>query len=182
MKKIIFILLFLFIAKVAFAQVYKWVDERGVTHFTEDITQIPEKFRPQMERVKSLEEGGVTIKENESSPQKDVKGTRPPKDDYRDSLGRGEEYWKGRVEEWNKKLNDAQEKLGGLRIKYNELTDKFNDSKSSVVRLNIRKERDQIQQEMETYKNQIEEAKQMLEKKIPEEAELFKAKPEWIRR
>jgi chromosome segregation ATPase len=164
MKKIIFILLFLFITKLAFAEVYKWVDERGITHFTDDITQIPEKFRPRMERLKSLEEGVVTIKENESSPQKEVKGTRPPEEDYRDSVGRGEEYWRGRVEEWSKKLSEAQERVGGLRARYNELTEKYNDSKSSVVRLNIRKERDQVMKEMEENKNQIEEAKQMLEK------------------
>jgi hypothetical protein len=34
---------------------------------------------------------------------------------------------------------------------------------------------------MDQYRNQIEEAKMNLEKKIPEEAELYKAKPEWIK-
>jgi len=46
----------------------------------------------------------------------------------------------------------------------------------------IRRERDQIKIEMDQYKIQIEEAKEMLEKKIPEEAELNKAKPEWIKK
>jgi hypothetical protein len=34
---------------------------------------------------------------------------------------------------------------------------------------------------MDQYKIQIEEAKEMLEKKIPEEAEFNKAKPEWVK-
>jgi hypothetical protein len=34
---------------------------------------------------------------------------------------------------------------------------------------------------MDQYKNQLEEAKTMLEKKIPEEAEIYKAKQEWIK-
>jgi hypothetical protein len=34
---------------------------------------------------------------------------------------------------------------------------------------------------MDQHKTQIEEAKNMLDKKIPEEAELYKAKPEWLK-
>jgi hypothetical protein len=61
------------------------------------------------------------------------------------------------------------------------LTEKLNDSKSSLERANFRKERDQVKTEMDQYKIQIEEAKNMLEKKIPEEAEFDKAKPEWVK-
>jgi len=181
MKKIIFVILFLCITELAFGEVYKWVDEKGVVHFTDDIMQIPEKYRPQIKILEYPEEAIETRIENESPSQKTVEETQPKEEDYRDSVGRGEEYWKGRVKEWNEKLREAQEKVGELRVRYNELTEKFNSSKSSVERANIRKERDQIQKEIEISKNQIEEAKQMLEKKIPEEAEIFKAKQEWIK-
>jgi len=181
MKKIIFILLFLCITKLAFGEVYRWVDEKGVAHFTDDITQIPEKYRPQIKTIEYPEEAVGTKIENESPSQKTTEETQPGGEDYRDSAGRGEEYWKDRVREWSKKLSEAQKKVEELRVRYNELTEKFNSSKSSVERVNIRKERDQIQKETELFKNQIEEAKQMLEKKIPEEAEVFKAKQEWIK-
>jgi hypothetical protein len=61
------------------------------------------------------------------------------------------------------------------------LTEKFNDSRSSSERVGIRKEREQVKNEMDQYKVQIEEVKDMLEKKIPEEAELYRAKPEWLK-
>ena len=168
MKRIFFVLLVLFVAKLSFGEVYKWVDDKGGVHFTDDLIQIPEKFRPQIERLGPSEEREQTLpkKKDESS---------------RDRLGKGEDYWKGRVEEWNKKLKDAQEKVNNLRVKYNEMTEKFNESKSSVERMNLRKERDQIKNEMDKYKTQIEEAKDMLEKKIPGEAAIFGAKPEWIK-
>jgi len=174
MKRIFIILLFLFSTELSFAEVYKWVDEKGVFHFTDDILQIPEKYRPQIERLGPSEEKVDKKIEGKSSTKK-KEGT------YRDRIGRGEEFWKGRVEEWSKKLKDAQEGVNNLRAKYNEVTEKFNDSKSSAERINLRKERDQIKNEIEKYKTQIEEAKVMLEKKIPEEAEIFKAKPEWIK-
>lgn len=174
MKKIFFILLFLFLTQLSFAEVYKWVDEKGGVHFTDDILQIPEKYRPQIERLGPSEEKVDTKIEGKSSTNKN-EGT------YRDRIGRDEGYWKGQVEEWNKRMKDAQERVNSLRTKYNELTEKFNESKSSAERINLRKERDQIKNEMDRYKTQIEEAKHMLEKKIPEEAEIFKAKPEWIK-
>ncbi len=185
MKKKLFILLFfvlfLFSTEFSYAEVYKWVDEKGVIHFTDDFIQIPEKYRPKVETLGTSGERVETKIESESFSNKKIEKTQPREDTYRDRVGRGEEYWRGRVEEWNKKLKESQEKVNDLRVKYNELTERFNASKSSAERISLRKERDQIKNEMDRYKTQIEGAKVMLEKKIPEEAEVFKAKPEWIK-
>jgi len=175
MKRILVTILFIFfISEISFAEVYKWVDEKGVVYFTDDITQIPEKYRSRAKKIGLPEEKGETKVEGELIPKK-------KEETYRDRLGRGEDYWKGRVEEWRKKLRELQDKLEILRGKYNELTEKFNDSKSTAERGNLRRERDQVKSEMDQCKIQIEEARDMLEKKIPEEADLYKAKPEWVK-
>jgi chromosome segregation ATPase len=175
MKQVFFIILFaFFVAEVSFSEVFKWIDEKGVVHFTDDISQIPEKYRPKAEKIE-LSEGKEESKiEGESAPKK-------KEDAYKDRLGRGEKYWKERMEEWRKKLSELQGRLEILRVKYNELTMKFNDSKSTVERGSLRRERDQIKNEMDQHKIKIEEAKNMLEKKIPEEVELYQAKPEWVK-
>lgn len=175
MKRIIVIIFcVLFISEISFAQVYKWVDDKGVVYFTDDITQVPEKYWPKAEKIGLPEDKEEAAVQGESKPKK-------KEETYRDRLGRGEDYWKGRVEEWRKKLGELQVRLETLRVKYNELTERFNDSKSTAERGNIRKERDQVKSEMDQTKIQIEEAKEMLEKRIPEEADLYKAKPEWIK-
>ena len=174
MKRILLILLFLSAAELSFAEAYKWVDEKGVFHFTDDIMQIPEKYRLTVEKIGLPQEKVETKVEGKSSP-------KGKEDSFKDRFGRGEEFWRAHAENWRKKFRTSQERLDNLRIKYNELTEKFNDSKSSIERANLRKERDQIKNEIDQCKNQIEEAKDMLEKKIPEEAELAKAKPEWIK-
>jgi chromosome segregation ATPase len=174
MKTLTLILLFLFTATLSYAQVYKWVDEKGIVHFTDDITQIPERYRRTLEEVEVKEEKVETKEEGEAPQKKQA-------DSYKDRLGRGEEYWKGRVEESRKKLQSLQEKVESLRLKYNELTEKFNTSKSSVERTMIRNDREQIKNQMDELRVQIGEAKEMLEKKIPEEASLYRAKPEWIK-
>lgn len=175
MKRILVVILFaFFISEISFAEVYKWVDEKGVVFFTDDITQVPEKYRPKAEKI-GLPEGKEEIKgAGELTPKK-------KEETYKDRMGRGEDYWKGRVEEWRKKLRESQDRLETLRTKYNHLTERYNDSKSTAERGNLRKERDQVKNEMDQCKIQIEEAKEMLEKKIPEEADLYKAKPEWVK-
>jgi hypothetical protein len=175
MKRILPALLFIFlVSQFSFAQVYKWVDEKGVTHFTDDITQVPQKYRPKTERIDALQENEDAKVEAESTPKK-KEGA------YTDRLGRGEDYWKGLVGEWREKLRKLQDKLEVLKVKYNELTERFNDSRSTAERGSLRREREQVKNEMDQYNSQIEEARSMLEKKIPEEAELFKAKPEWVK-
>ncbi|HMK76113.1 MAG TPA: DUF4124 domain-containing protein [Thermodesulfobacteriota bacterium] len=176
MKRILVTILSTFlISQLSFAEIYKWVDEKGVVHFTDDMTQVPEKYRPNAEEIGSSGgeregtkgEGQVTPKGKEEASQ--------------DQLGRGEDYWKGRVEEWRRKLGEQQDRLKTLEVKYNELTMRFNESKSSAERGDIRRERDQVKNEMDQCRIQIEEAKDMIEKKIPEEGELYKAKPEWVK-
>lgn len=175
MKRILFIILLtFFVSQISFAQVYKWVDEKGVAYFTDDISQVPDKYRPRTERFEAPPEKEDTIVEGESAPKKKEEA-------YTDRLGRGENYWKGRVEEWRKKLREPQDKLEVLRAKYNGLTERYNGSRSTAERANLRRERDQIKNEIDQCNTQIEEAKGMLEKKIPEEAELYKAKAEWVK-
>jgi chromosome segregation ATPase len=175
MKRLLTIILFaFFISESSFAEVYKWVDEKGVVYFTDDITLVPEKYRPEAEKIGFPDKKEETKGEGELTPKKKEEA-------YRDRLGRGEEYWKGQVEGWRKKLRELQDRSELLRVKYNELTERFNDSKSSVERGSLRRERDQVKNEMDQCKIQIEDAKVMLEKKIPEDAEFYKAKPEWVR-
>ncbi len=174
MKRILFTILFvLFLSDLSLAEVYRWVDDKGVVYFTDDISQVPERYRSKAERV-GVDEDKEKIKSDGELQQK-------REEIYRDRLGRGEDYWKGRVEEWRKKLRESQGKLETQRTKYNELTEKFNDSRSTAERANVRRERDQVKTEMDRIRLQVEEAKEMIERKIPEEAEIYKAKPEWIK-
>ena len=176
MKHLLVIILSIFlISQLSFAEIYKWVDEKGEVHFTDDLTQVPEKYRPKAEEITP----STTDKEGtRGGGQVAPKGKE---ESYQDQLGRGQDYWKGQVEEWRRKLAEQQDRFEALRMKYNELTVKFNDSKSSVERANLRREREQLQNEMDQCRTQIEEAKDMIEKKIPEEGELYKAKPEWTK-
>jgi hypothetical protein len=171
-KSLTILLAILLVATPSSAEFYKWTDEKGVVHFTDDSALVPEKYRLKIKRM-GLSEDEKREENDSLSGKKETT--------YLDRLGRGEEYWKGRVDEQQKRIKGAQEKMIELRAKYNDLTEKFNDSRSSLERSNFRKEREQIKEELDRFKAQVEEAKAVLEKKIPEEIELYKAKPDWIK-
>jgi hypothetical protein len=182
MKKIVLILtpLILLVGGImgvesGFGQVYKWIDEKGAVHFTDDPVQVPEKYRSRTERIGLPEDNSAT------SPAGAPGDVKKKEDVYRDQLGRGEEYWRGRVEEWRKKLKTTQDKLEALRTRYNELVERFNESKSTAQRAALRKDRDEVKSEMDRCRTEIEEAITMLDRKIPEEAGVYKAKAEWVK-
>jgi SMC interacting uncharacterized protein involved in chromosome segregation len=159
---------------LAFGQVYKWIDDKGTVHFTDDPSQIPERYRSGVEKSEMIESPGAPkTPEMPTAPNRETAA--------KDRLGRGEEYWRGRTQEWKKKLDLAQEALEKLRSQYNEVTQKHNVARGPEQRYHLRQERDRLEQEMNKYKGQIEEARRMLDKTIPEEAQLFGAKTEWVK-
>ena len=182
MKTLCLIFFFFLFPMIAFSQAFKWADEKGNVHFTDDYSQIPEKYRPNVIKLDMPTEAvEPKTTQKEESKSSEAPSSQKKEETERDRLGRGEDYWRGRMEEWRTRLKDSQGRVDALRIKYNELTEKYNSSKSPVERATLRNEREKIRDEMNRYKNQMEQAKVMLEKKIPDEAELYKAKPEWIK-
>jgi hypothetical protein len=173
--RVLIVLASVLIAQLSFAQVYKWVDEKGAAHFTDDILQVPDKYRLKTERIEIDQEKPEPKVQNEASPPKKME--QP----YKDRLGRGEEFWKEKTEFWKKKLSSAQDRVESLRMRYNDLTEKLNASKSSAERATVRNERDQLRNELDKYKQEVEEVKVMLDKKLPEEAQSYRAKPEWVK-
>jgi len=71
MKKIslVLALALVFLGSIAHAEVFKWIDEKGGVHFTEDWERIPEKYR---EKVKSraTEEDSMSIEERVGEKEK----------------------------------------------------------------------------------------------------------------
>ena len=63
-----FIVSFLAIPFLIHAEVYKWVDDKGTVHFTDDYTNIPEKYLPFAEAQGFPKESPPPIPKEKSSP------------------------------------------------------------------------------------------------------------------
>jgi peptidoglycan hydrolase CwlO-like protein len=180
----------LFFSAPTFGQeVYKWVDEKGIVHFTDDLGQVPEKYRgqiqkeaPPMESTPSQPASPPPIESPKSmEPGKEIGPAPGPK--QKDILGRGEDWWRAKVNEWNEKLNTSQRNYEAAysewKSKENELeTAKF---KPESLKRKLKAEMKVLEEKVKDCEKRVGEAKNMLEKVLPKEAEDYRANPEWLK-
>jgi len=168
---------------VSFSQeIYRWVDEKGTIHFADDFTLVPEKYRDQVQKRKPSEkpsppptrppiEPEATGPTTESTPEK------------KDLLGRDEEWWRAKMKEWNDKLQNTQKNYdlvySDLRQKEKELADaKF---KPDSLKRKLKAEIKELEVKVKDRERERNEAKNMLEKVLPKQAEDYKADPAWLK-
>ena len=162
-------------------QIYQWVDEKGTVHFSDDISLVPEKYQDQVKEKK-------TPKEPASSPPGTLTRDKAPKEPQqatgkKDILGRGEDWWRDKAMEWKQKLMKAQKDFAAaqtaLKAKEKELEDaKF---KPKSFQRKLQDETKVLEEKMNEQKKQVDEAKNMLEKVLPKQAEEYRADPSWLK-
>jgi hypothetical protein len=188
-KRGLFILIGLILYSVISAgqEVYKWVDEKGIVHFTDDLGQVPEKYREKIQKEKPP-------KEPTPSPPISPPSIEPPKrteaekeaesaPGQKDILGRGEEWWRAKVNEWNEKLKTSQ---GNYENAYSEWKSKENELETSKfkpdsVKRKLKAEIKTLEEKTRDWEKQMEEAKNMLENVLPKQAQDYRANPEWLK-
>ena len=170
---------------------YRWVDEKGTIHFTDDPTLIPERYRSQAQPKKPLEESPtspaapVAPASPAGKAPKPVKpqeqASEPPK--TKDMLGRGEQWWRAKVKEWSDKLAVAQKGYEGVQTALKEKSKELDDSlfKPDSLKRKLRAEKKVLEDRVKDQEIKIQEAKNMLEKALPKEARDYGADPIWLK-
>lgn len=188
MKKIILLAIIgLTLFSIAFGQeVYRWVDEKGTVHFTDDLGQVPEKYREKIQKEKSpkestplpptpLPKGVAAGKESGQMPvpiQKDI-------------LGHGEEWWRAKASEWNEKFKTARKNYEGAynewKSKEQELeTSKFVKYRPDKFKRKLKAEIKVLEEKVRDWEKQMEEAENMLKNVLPKQAQDDRANPDWL--
>lgn len=78
--KFIFLIFFIFLGvfiSFGYGEMYKWVDEKGTIHFTDDLSSIPEKYRPDAETRKPSKESSVPEGKEKSISSPSPKDEKP---------------------------------------------------------------------------------------------------------
>jgi clan AA aspartic protease (TIGR02281 family) len=102
-KGIVFLVfIFSFSFSLCYGEMYKWVDENGTLHFADDISKVPEKYRPDAEiRKPSKEIKEVSVPDALEKPKAVPGITPPPKaiesQGYEVNLLRRHELWLAEV-------------------------------------------------------------------------------------
>jgi clan AA aspartic protease (TIGR02281 family) len=72
-----FIMITVIFAAPSYAEMYKWVDEKGAMHFTDDLSSIPEKYRQDAETRKPPEESSTPQPQGKPKPPPSAKVSEP---------------------------------------------------------------------------------------------------------
>ena len=163
-------------------EIYRWVDEKGTVHFADDFTLVPEKYRGQIQRRTPSEKPSPQPTRPPIGPEA-TGPTAEPTPEKKDLLGRGEDWWRAKMKEWNDKLQNAQKNYdlvySDLRQKEKELADaKF---KPDSLKRKLKAEIKELEVKVKDRERERNEAKNMVEKVLPKEAEDYKADPAWLK-
>jgi hypothetical protein len=180
-------IVFLIAAGTAFAQVdqqkqaevkksylYKWIDDKGVAHVTDNLGMVPKQYR---EKVLVIEQPQRTEEPAARQPQ-----LSPPSSSEDDQWLEEDRKasWQERMRDARKRLADAKQRYRALDRKRIEALEKWGGSAASG-HLEGRAEADRIEQEMKQVQREIDDARNQIENVIPEEGRKAGIPPGWLR-
>ena len=173
MKNILIILAVLVLTSTGTAgEYFKWVDERGVVHFTNVPSSVPEEYKGKAERRVMPSE-----KETPSgSTQESAVATEEPKDRF----GRGRDFWVNWTNEARNRLIRAQNDYNRLQREYRQTQRDLDEAVSTAQRDALKNKRDSLRVQMERRREDIQKAREELEVKIPQAASMAGAPAEWV--
>jgi len=130
------------------AEIYRWTDEKGDVHLTDDFSKIPPQYQNQVEKTEMKEEvSGVDKKQGEKASKPSVK-PKTKRDRTKEDLEAYEKKIKqkkaieGKIENLEEELKSTEKELE--KIKDSMLRDRKRQSKEEKLRLKIRDIKKQI--------------------------------------
>jgi hypothetical protein len=153
---------------------YEWTDSKGGVHITDDLGEVPERYRSKSRKIE-------IPKGEEVGPEQQVQGTAgsPSGVVMEQQETASKAAWQQRIRDWKARLADAQKRYQDLDQKRLEALAKWGGPVSG--HLEGRAEADRIAQDMEEVQRDIDESKDMVENVIPEEARKAGIPPGWLR-
>ena len=163
---------------------YKWVDEKGTVHFTDDLSLVPERYQDQVRETKPQgQPAPEPVGSSESvGKEKEIEPTPESASEQKDLSGRGEEWWRATVSEWNKKLATARTNYEDAYNKWKAKEQELQASqfKPDSAKRKLKAETKALEENVKDWEKQMEEAKDMLDNVLPKQAADDHANPEWL--
>ena len=162
-------------------EIYRWVDEKGILHFVDDLTQVPEKYRDQFQKKEPPKE--PIPSPSASSQGEEGKIESDPSSVRKDLHGRGEDWWRAKAKEANDKLQSAQKNYDSAYQTWKAKEQQREDGKfkSHGPRKRLMSEIDELEEKVKERQKDLEEAREVVEKVLPKQAEDYKADPNWLK-
>ena len=122
MRRIVITLLLIAVPIICSAEIYKWVDEKGQTGFSDDLGKVPKKFRDKavvteqeqqaVEIIEKAEPAKVTKKGSDQSATADDKGKGKPKPVFG---GKDGDAWKQDFARQKHEIKSLEDQAVGIK-------------------------------------------------------------------
>ncbi|MEK7286749.1 MAG: DUF4124 domain-containing protein [Nitrospirota bacterium] len=164
-----FLLLFLLLSvSHVWSAFYQWVDENGMTHFTDNLSKVPEAYRGQVEKSSPKE------KIEREHPRESPKKPAVLFEQKTDLNGNNKQWWQKLAKKWEEKKRDAEDRIEELQIEIRQLeTNQRTLGNSDKERVRLTR----LKQAAELRKNV---AIRMLSEGLADEATRAGAPLEWL--
>lgn len=146
----------LLIPLTAGAEIYRWVNDRGIASYTDNLGNVPAKFRTKAvlidEPVPAVQEVVIEpVATKERGTGDDKKETKQASDDQKKKLygGKDEATWKKESDRMNQQVTETDKQIGEIRSR---LTDTSKMSRTEY--LSLQNTAKLLEQRLETQKQQ----------------------------
>jgi hypothetical protein len=168
----------------ACAQIYKWTDRQGNTHFTDNPSHIPPEYRPKVEVERASPPAPLPAPSDDVAKSPPTDATAPSKlpsaAPAKDRLGRGPDYWQQLVQYWVTRLQQHIDERDRLQLVYGSTRNLARSTRNAMDRARLQTEIARLEKAVADVEAQITKADTMLRTTLPAEARRMGANPDWL--
>ncbi|HJV64471.1 MAG TPA: DUF4124 domain-containing protein [Geomonas sp.] len=113
---LLFLLIFI-LNSVAYAAFFKWVDDHGVVHFTDNRNKIPKKYRKQAKQLAIMDDSSPSKPPQQAAPA----AAQPPASQELTYGGHDQYWWRQQFASQKARVQTLQESLVQKNTKLTEL-------------------------------------------------------------
>jgi Domain of unknown function (DUF4124) len=172
---------------VAWGQMYKWTDQQGTVHFTDNVSHIPPAYRAKAQLLEtsppSQPSAPATPSEESATPPPaaSAPAETTPTAAPQDRLGRGADYWQSLAKGWSTQLRQSMLERDRLQLLYDRLRAVADNTRDVWERGRLEAQVARLQQAIVEIDQRIQEAQEMLQTTLPAEARRLGADPDWLK-
>ncbi len=157
---------------------YEWTDDRGVVNVTDDISKVPDKYRSRAKKLGTSGSGqtgqGAVSPWSPSVPEA-APGPAGQSDEVRKA------QWQRRMRDAKQRLADAEVRYQRLNQSKGDLTAQWGSAGAALPPQDVLDQMAKLDRDIANAKSDIDDARNMVEVTIPDEARKAGIPPGWLR-
>ncbi len=151
---------------------YEWTDDKGTVHISDDLGDVPQKYRRQVRKRLEQPAKEETREQEQIAPQ-------PAQPEEEIDQEAKKEEWQQRIRDWKERLADAQKRYKALEDERSAIIMRWGVTANASPAYRTRAA--ELDEEMKEVQKEIDEARNMIDVVIPDESRKAGVPPGWLR-